>query len=266
MIKKIKIKPSKKLLKHWVETLIPPYDVFFFKELTIFDEINKDLITIKEYIKTFDDIRYINAYDHWDVKNNAKYVYIDYKNNLLSNLDVRDYIYKQQIKCCRGLILDGDKVLTNWLFNSLKYKDKEILTIKYAKEIDDWIGYDNGQMSKYIKNVANKFIKDDGCNCLAVSLYGATKDDNWLKDWTDENNFKSQLKKINYVKVNDDYNEDDIIVFKKDNQTIHACYCVDKELFLNKSGQSKFNPIVLLPFNDVKKDWNNCTIEIYRKT
>lgn len=265
MIKRIEIKPSKTLLKYWVETLIPPCDVFFFQELTNIKEIDNNLITISNYIKTFSDIKYINAYEHWNVKRNAKYVYVDYKNNLLTNTSNIDYIYKQQIACCRGLILHDNTILTNWLFKNLNYKEKENLTIKYAKEIDDWFGYTSVEIPIYIKEVANKFVKEDGCNCLATAIFGATQDNKILSEWLNEDKFLKKLQELNYKKVEKLCQPNDIIIFKNKGKILHACYCVDDKLFLNKSGQSRFNPIVLLSFDDIKKDWNNCIIEVYRK-
>ena len=264
MIKKIKIKPSKTLLKHWVDTLIPPYDVFFFQTKTNIKEIDNKLITINNYIKNFSDIKYINSYEHWNVKLNSKFVYVDYKNDLLDNTNYKDFIFEQQIKCCRGLILQDNTILTNWLFKTLNYKEKEKLTIKYAQEIDDWIGYNN-KVPLYIKKVANKFVKDDGCNCLAVAIYGASNNAEILSQWIQEDDFIKKLKELKYKKVKDIFKSNDIIIFKNKQNILHACYCVDNKLFLNKSGQSRFNPIVLLPFNEIKKDWDNCEIEIYRK-
>ncbi len=264
-MKKVNFKPSKALIKQWTQTLIPPYDVFFFKGYTNINEIDSNLISIDEYINEFSDIKYINAYEHWNVKTIAKYVYVDYNNNLLSNNKYKDYIYNQQIECCRGLILDNKTLLTNYLFNNLDYEQKEILVLKYAKEIDDWLGYLNTNIAPYIKKVANKFVEEDVCNCLAVTLYGATNNDLWLKDWTDENSFVNQLKELNYTKTNDNYYQDDIVVFKKNERIVHACYCVDGNLFLNKSGQSRFNPIVLLPLDSIIKDWQDCCYEILRR-
>lgn len=266
MIEKIELKPSKILLKHWVKTLIPPYDVFFFQNRTNIKEIDENLIAINNYLKNFSDIKYINAYEHWAVKNNSKFVYVDYNNNLLVGSINRNYIYDQQIKCGRGLVLQDNTVLTNWLFNSLKYAEKERLTIQYAKEIDDWFGYKNNTVPYYIKKIANKFVKTDGCNCFAVTIFGVTANNKILLQWLQKTDFLQMLKTLNYKKVKGGYLPNDVVVFKNKLNIVHACYCVDGELFLNKSGQSKFNPIVLLPFNNIKKDWDNCEIEIFRKT
>lgn len=261
-MKKVNFKPNKSMIKKWIQTLIPPYDVFFFKGYTNIYEIDTNLISIDEYLDKFSDIKYINAYEHWNIKTAARYVYVDYNNNLLSNDNYKEYIYNQQIECCRGLILDDKTLLTNYLFNNLDYKQKENLVIQYAKGIDDWFGYTNNNIQTYIKKVANKFVEEDGCNCLAVALYGATNNNLWLKDWTNENRFINQLKELNYTKTNNNYCQDDIVVFKKKNKIFHACYCVDGNLFLNKSGQSRFNPIVLLPLQNIINDWKDCEYEI----
>lgn len=231
MIKRIEIKPDEEMLKHWVDTLIPPYDVFFFQELSNIDVIDKNLITTKKYIQNFSDISYINAYEHWNVKNNSKFVYVDYKNNLLSNENNRNYIYKQQIKCCRGLILQDNTIITNWLFNTLTYNDKKNLTIKYAKEIDDWYGYINEKIPSHIKKIANKFVKVDGCNCLATTIYAVSKNNDILLQWMTENEFLIKLKELNYQKVEGTYRNNDVVVFKNKSKIIHAVIVLMKNCF-----------------------------------
>lgn len=277
MLKKVYIKPNKSIIKHWINTLIPEYDVFFFKDITNIKEIDNNLISIDEYLKTFSNIKYINAYEHWNVKNTAKYVYVDYTNNVLSNESIRNYFYEQQIECERGLVLDDvnrnlnkyfykDKIiLTNYLFANIDFKEKEEIVIQYAKSCDDWFGYVCCDMPMYIKKIANKFVNEDGCNCLSTTIYGATKDETVLFEWMNEECFLKRLVDLKYEKINDNYQTGDIIVFENDGKIIHACYCFCNELFLNKSGQSKFNPIVLLPFKNILNDWSNCKYFIYRK-
>lgn len=282
MKQKVSIKPNKKLIKDWVKNLIPFYDVFFFCDMTNINEIDNRLITMDEYIKNFSNIDYINAYEHWNVKIKAKYVYVDYDNSLLLNENNRNFIYQQQIKCGRGLVLDSENrdeklfkigmyqnkiILTNYLFNQLDYKHKEKLTIKYAKDIDDWYGYTTNDIPNYINQVANKFVECDGCNCLSTTIYGASCDDDILLKWLDGKFFAKKLKELKYLKKSTkDFKSTDIVVFMdKQQNVIHACYCVNKDLFLNKSGQSRFNPITLLPFEHIKNDWIDYEYYVFSK-
>lgn len=282
MKKKVIIKPQKELIKEWVGSLIPPYDVFFFCDKTNINEIDDGLITMDEYLKKFSNIEYINAYEHWNVKIKAKYVYVDYDNSLLLNDNNRNFIYQQQVECGRGLVLESENreneniklgmyqnklILTNYLFNRLDYKHKEKLTIEYAKDIDDWYGYTTNDIPDYINQVANKFIAIDGCNCLSTTIYGASCDDDILLKWLDGKFFAKKLKELKYVKKSTkDFKSTDIIVFiDKQQNIIHACYCVNKDLFLNKSGQSRFNPIVLLPFEHIIKDWSDYEYYVFSK-
>jgi hypothetical protein len=76
--------------------------------------------------------------------------------------------------------------------------------------------------------------------------------------------FLKRLVDLKYEKINDNYQTGDIVVFENDGKIMHACYYFCNELFLNKSGQSKFNPIVLLPFKNILNDWSNCKYFIYR--
>lgn len=280
-MKKIFFKPTNKTIKIWVKSLIPPKDVFFFNDITGIDEIDKNLIGIDKYLQKYSSLEYINAYEHWNVKNKAKFCYVDDKNNFLSNDKIRNLTYGQQIDCERGLILDCDNkemfskfknafynnkiILSNYLFSNLTYKDKKELCVSYAKSIDDWYGYLTCKIPRHIKKIANKFVKKDGCNCLSTTIYGATKDKHILNKWLDDKEFECKLKKLNYKQVKTNVKSNDIIVFKQDKKIVHACYCVDGELFLNKSGQTKYNPIVLLPFENILNDWQDCKYYIFRK-
>jgi hypothetical protein len=149
----------------------------------------------------------------------------------------------------------------------LDYKHKEKLTIEYAKDIDDWYGYTTNDIPNYINQVANKFVAIDGCNCLSTTIYGASCDDDILLKWLDVKFFAKKLKELKYVKKSTkDFKSTDIVVFiDKQQNVIHACYCVNKDLFLNKNGQSRFNPIALLPFEHIIKDWSDYEYYVFSK-
>ena len=54
MLKKVYIKPNKSIIKHWINTLIPEYDVFFFKDITAEDYslVHQILLSLKSILVT----------------------------------------------------------------------------------------------------------------------------------------------------------------------------------------------------------------------
>lgn len=277
---KMRISPTKKNINYWIKTLMPEHDVWFFRKKPTFDNCN--ILTIKEYLNKYDRMDYNNAYCHWLVKGNAKYVICDQGNWILTLTDEeRLFVYQEQIDCERGLIIEDcrmnvsniinkailkDKIiLSNAVFNKLSKKDKEIIVIQYAQEQDDWSTNDVKSSEKYLKMVANTFINHEGCNCLATVLYAITKDKNYLKKWITQQEFLNFFN--GYIEIsNEEFRSGDVVVFyDNDNCIQHSCFALNESLFLNKSGQSKFNPILALTFKEVCKDWNDLNYKILRK-
>ena len=162
-------------------------------------------------------------------------------------------------------MFDEKLILSNTLFNKLSSKVKEVLTISYAKEQDDWSALKLPEKLSEFKRISNVFIDNDGCNCLATVLYAISKDETYLQKWVTQQEFVENLS--NYKEINDNkFKRGDVVVFYGENNIQHACYSLDGKLFLNKSGQSKFNPILVLKFEDIYKDWDGLNYKILRKS
>ncbi len=273
------IKPSKNNIKYWINTLVPQYDVFFFRLKPKFKNI--EIMTLSEYLFQYDNINYNNAYCHWLVKKQAKYVIVD-KNNWFLQLNEEDQkkILLEQIHLERGLIIedcnglssglekfktDNRLVITNYLLKSLKTKDQKELVYRYAKEQDDWLYEDIIFKDSKLNKIANKFINNEGTNCLAIVLYCITKNKKYLSSWVDRKEFEENL--LSYSNVCDDNleNGDIICFYDNDNNIQHACFNVAYGYCLNKSGQSKYNPIVTREIEDIKQDWEGLKIVVKRK-
>lgn len=274
------IQPEKKNIKYWIKSLIPQKDVWFFRNKPSFADCN--ILTIDKYLEQYDLINYNNAYCHWLIKKYAKYVIVDESNSWIVSLNQfdRDAVYREQIKCERGLIIeniqefenvnsltemmcDDKMILSNATFKNLSNDIKESIVINYAKEQDDWSTY---KLPKEIKSfsIANKFIDNDGCNCLATVLFAITKNKQYLQQWVNQDEFIRDLGE--YVEMCDGvFQYGDVVIFYDDNNIQHSCFALNDRLFLNKSGQSKFNPILVLTFEDIKNDWQTLKYKVLRK-
>lgn len=273
--------PSKENIDYWIKTLLPSKDVWFFKQKPNF--YNVEIIDMANYLREYDSLEYINSYFHWLVKKNAKYVIIDETNWILSLTDKeRNFVYKEQIELERGLIIentsslsnnkeiadalcDNNIILSNSIFNSLDYALKEQLAIAYAKEQDNWTCYDIKIENTKLNAVKNSFINNEGTNCLAIVLYAITLDDKYLTSWVKQKEFNCLLADYNVIEKNKlEYG--DVLIFYDDNNTIHhSCFALGNNLFLNKSGQSKFNPVVVQSYENIVNDWQGLNLIIKRK-
>lgn len=274
------IKPEKKNIKYWIKSLIPPQDVWFFRRKPTF--VDCKILTIDKYLEQYDLINYNNAYCHWLIKNYAKYVIVDESNSWILSLSQcdRDIVYREQIKCERGLIIENIQqfdnikaltemicnnmiILSNATFKNLDNDIKEKIVINYAMEQDDWATYELPREIKSL-SIAKKFINNDGCNCLATVLFAITKNKQYLQQWVTQDEFVCNLN--GYIEINnEEFQYGDVVIFYDDNNIQHSCFALNDKLFLNKSGQSKFNPILVLTFDDIKNDWQTLRYKVLRK-
>lgn len=274
------VKPTNKNIKYWVKSLIPSKDVWFFKSKPTFKYV--DILDIKTYLNKFDKLEYNNAYCHWLIKN-AKYVIVDSSNWILKlTEEERNEVYRQQIELERGLIIencehllnnnfiktcifDNKIILSNAIFKNLHYKLKKELAVTYAKEQDSWNCLNLTISNKKINKVANKFLNVEGTNCLAIVLYALTLNKKYLNCWVQQSEFENFIN--NFIDIQQkEVKFGDIAVFYDENNIIqHACFALSTNEFLNKSGQSKFNPISVLDIKTIKEDWKNLKVVFKRK-
>jgi len=273
--------PTKQNIDYWIKTLLPSKDVWFFKQKPNF--YNVEIIDIEKYLIEYDCLEYINSYCHWLVKKNAQYVIIDESNWILSLTDKeRNFVYKEQIELERGLIIenasslinnkeiadalyDNKIILSNSTFNSLDYGIKEQLAIAYAKEQDDWACYDIKIENAKLNAIKNSFINNEGTNCLAIVLYAITLNDKYLTSWVNQEEFNCLLADYNIIE-NSKLEYGDVLIFYDENNVIqHSCFALGDDLFLNKSGQSKFNPVVVQSYENIVNDWQGLNLIIKRK-
>jgi len=276
---KNQINPTNKNIKFWVKSLIPSKDVWFFKSKPKFKDVQ--VLDIKTYLNKFNKLEYNNAYCHWLVKQ-AKYVIVENSNWILTLEEKeRNKVYAQQIELERGLIIenceqfvnnkvinvcvfDNKIILSNAIFKKLNYKLKKELAVAYAKEQDSWDCLNVVINNKKINKIANKFLNVEGTNCLAIVLYALTLNKKYLNCWVQQGEFEDIIKDFIEIKQSEvDFG--DIAVFYDENNTIqHACFALSKNEFLNKSGQSKFNPILILNIKTIKEDWKGLTVKFKR--
>lgn len=276
----ISFKPQNKLLKKWIDIFMNLDDIYFFSEKPNIKLLENHIISYSEYESKYSDFEYLNLYENWNLKKKAKYALID-KEGVISKLSTSELesVIHEQVLINRGYtvsilkedlldevikkFIDQDQiVLSHYLLQTLSSDKKKTLLLRYMQSIDDWWGYlVSSNLDNDLKKISNTFCEEHGTNCLAVTAYAITKNDCYLNKQVGEQEFIDILKKNLYYKIEDDnWKEKDIAVFLEDNRVVHACYCIKNHIFINKSGQNKLNPIVVLLMKDIVKDWPDCKL------
>lgn len=284
------LKPSKYVIDNWILNLLPEYDIYFLKELPSDLDLNLCLpMPVNEYFDhpVYSQLEYVNAYELWRISNKANYAIIDFSNwfDDLSRANQKQVLLNQY-ELNRGLVVSLDwfyidnkllennliknKVVMNRnLWESLSYQDKERFIYHYAQDWEDWnckTVSNEIDMDIDLISIVNTFTIKEGINCLSTVLYCLTHQENILKQWVHEKTFLIALEQLGYKETRDNKIErNTVIVFKDDEKIIHAAYIVSESLAINKSGQSKFNPIKLVDIDILIKEWNPLHYVIYRR-
>jgi len=135
----------------------------------------------------------------------------------------------------------------------------------------------NDVKSEYptIAYLLNTFGKMNGPNCLGAVLAALNEDevnqDSILSKWVLPPEFYEELKKKDYMKINtSSIQQNDVLIWGKDQNTLHSCFVLSNELVFNKQGQTMFNPYQCVPLADVLNNWkwvqtSGGQLSIYRK-
>lgn len=274
-----KLQPTPKELNNLKKYLIPKVDIYFFKKYPEYNNINKsDIITVEKFkaTKYYNKLQYINFYETWHTLKEANYIWID-KKCIFKKLPKEEEIavLKEQLEISPGNIIpikinqtiyqqNNNFVITNESWKELSEEEKDKLIFKIIEEYEDNTTYPlNFEVDAKIKKIINTYLTKSDCNCLALTLYAKTKNKKYLHMWVNEETFYNNIKDRKEIKPKE-LKANDIVVFMKDNKIIHSSYYLGKNLFLNKSGQSPFNPITLKTLNDLKQEWQNTIVKIYR--
>ncbi|MFA7589378.1 MAG: hypothetical protein WCY22_03360 [Acholeplasmataceae bacterium] len=285
---KIEIKPTKTTIESWIETLIPKGDLFlWYGPYPAFKQNGYLVIPKEEFLQhpEYTQIAMNNAYQYWLFDKKALSYIIIAEADWVFKLPEAEQkeLFKQQITLNRGLIVptpNGLKlepkfqnailtkklVLTNELFYSLPKQIKEEIVINIAKDFDEWESYKSTFISdRHLLEIVNTFAIEEGINCFSTTLYAITEDLFIFKQWVHPETFINKLTESGYKLVDKmDFLKKDILVIKQKGKIIHAAYTIGNNVFLNKNGQMKFNPIKIVDLEYLQQQFTG-EIICYRK-
>jgi len=279
------------MLQLWAENLIPkPRDVWYWDNSPLdFDLTSCHVMTREAYRAdaVYNTISYDNAYLSWLMPSEAVQLIIS-DPEWIGDLpgDDRQRVLQKQVKLKRGLIFSADwfgdlpaelqeflvddqVVLGRSIWESLPtgIQHRALRAEQRRWEEVDCYPVPEGAPA-HVRAVANTFIPQEGTNCFAIAAYGATGHAWLLREWFKPPAFHALLEANRYQPVPaPEPIADDIVIFERDGDTIHAVWCVGSDRFLNKNGQSWISPVRIVDWEMLKTEWPEATsTTIYRRS
>ncbi|MGC4189985.1 MAG: hypothetical protein QM589_01960 [Thermomicrobiales bacterium] len=284
------VQPPPEMLRLWAEHLIPaPRDVWYWDNSPLdFDLTGCQVMTRDAYRAdaAYNTISYDNAYLSWKMPSEVVQLIIS-DPEWIGDLpgDDRQRVLQKQVDLKRGLVfsagwfgdlpaelqeflVDDQVVLGQSVWASLP---TDILHHVLRAEQRRWDEVDcypvPANAPAHVRAVANSFIPQEGTNCFAIAAYGATENAWLLREWFKPPAFHALLEANRYQPVPaSEPIADDIVIFERDGDTMHAAWCATHDRFLNKNGQSWFNPVRIVNWEMLKAEWPEATrTTIYRR-
>ncbi|MGG2028034.1 hypothetical protein AB1282_20245 [Gottfriedia sp. S16(2024)] len=181
--------------------------------------------------------------------------------------------------------IDGTKMITlqGFLWKALPYQIRIYILLYVANMFVDMdstsdITYLNALKSEYltIASLLNTFGSNNGPNCLGAVLAALQKDEgkltSYLNKWVLPAEFYEELENKDYVRIkSSSIQPNDVLIWEKDQNTLHSCFVLSNGLVFNKQGQTMFNPYQCLPLEHVLNNWSwvqssGGQLKIYRKS
>lgn len=274
-------------LTYWDEHLIPDLDVWHWDDDPLAFGLSGCLVMSREdYVKhpTFQDIRYVNAFLQWKIPSEVSHVIISgptWITHLPS--EDRSRILQKQVALGRGLIMplsflegvpksvqsfiaDEHIVLCHASWDRLPESTRRMLLLHEQRRWDDIECLPvPPDIPPHIRIIANTFGHVEGSNCLGTTAYCITGEA-WMREfWMFQPAFLDIITRHGYSPIAVAIPEPgDVVTFTSDEILVHAAYCLDHDRFLNKNGQSSFNPVRVVDRAGLTADWPDAITTIYR--
>ncbi|MCA9833782.1 MAG: hypothetical protein KC435_07560 [Thermomicrobiales bacterium] len=223
-----------------------------------------------------------NAFILWAISKETQQVIIDDGSwrASLTSIQLAD-ARAQQIRLGRGLCFpgewvprlqreetDGRLVFDQRLWESMS--DDEQRTV-IQNQLIDWdepitLPIPDGAPT-HIRGVTNRFLPTEGVNCFAIAIYAATQRESLLHQWLVTEDFQTALSGNGFgERESSDIVAGDILTFATEMGIIHAAYALGADRFLNKNGQSMFNPVRIVDLATLQREWPESELSVWRRS
>jgi hypothetical protein len=298
---------TKEVLQSWYQKFVPNIDYFYFVErpgyVSVMDrasvELSLDIKTSFLPWNVTSNAHYVSVVSNdeflmWEeeiqkavlreqIRLNRGYIFE--LEELLNVLGESISVDEWNLLEAYAIDHEGKKMVTlqGFLWKDLSDHAKTSILLYIAKMFVDMDSISfttdlDAVKSEYprIATLLNTFGKMNGPNCLGAVLSALQENEDKLSSvlskWVLPSEFYEELKKMNYEKVSTtNIQPNDILVWEKDQNTLHSCFMLSRGLVFNKQGQTMFNPYQCIPLENVLSNWNwvessGGHLHIYRKS
>ena len=278
------LSPTQKDIDYWVETFLPPKDIYYLDGSTVLSNLEGTEILSAENLLGHPDygsMAYANTYEYWNLDPALVKQVLVAPPGWFAALPMpeRAVLFHQQVQLKRGMVfgldvlhshafrkmiqhagIDGKLVLNHYLWNRLELNLKQQTTERVAKY---WESFECEPCPEdaptWVKACANSFVHFEGANSFGAALFAASGDAAWLEKWIWQEEFIGSLAGLAYQEARrSEPVPGDVTVFYDDSEReAHACYQLSNGLVLNKSGQSKYQALKVIKYAQILEDWKN---------
>ena len=276
------LSPTQKDIDYWVETFLPPKDIYYLDGVYIPDRLEGTELLPPEGLLAhleYGSMAYTNAYEYWKMDPGlVKQILVAPPDWFVAlPMPERAMLFRQQVQLKRGLVfgldvlhghafrkmiqhagVDGKLVLNHYLWNRLELNLKQQTTERVAKY---WESFDCEPCPEdapdWVTDRANSFLHIEGANGFGAALFAASGDASWLEKWVWQEEFLGSLASLGYQEAghSEPLPGDVTVFYDESRREVHACYQLSNGLVLNKSGQSKYQALKVVPYVQVLEDW-----------
>lgn len=218
-------------------------------------------------------IEMANAFITWAITSKTISIVIDdgHWRDLLSPEEL-DHARSLQIQLKRGLCfpspLDGTTlVLDQRVWSELTDVQRNTIVRNQLADWDEPVTLPCPENAPaHIRSIANRFLMVEGANCFATVAYAVTGDDTFILRWIWQDELRRILTDAGYVESTDTTPESgDVMAISIDNVLVHAAFVIAPDRLLNKNGQSSFNPVWIIDFATLQREWPDGETIILRR-
>lgn len=283
------VHPSEATIAFWTSNLIPELDLWYWNDSPIDVDLTGCQVVPREALSThptLSEIHYINAYCRWQRSPETHQILLADR-GWVTRLhdDERFRVLAMQVELKRGL------VYPRWQFDSIPPEleryvvgDTLVLGGSIWSELPDdlrrpfvlreSLAWDDhayfplpDDAPDHLQAMANTFIDDvHGANCLSTTAFCFTGEPQVLHRWMFQLEFGGLLERSGYrPSLTEPPETGDVVTFAQDGTIQHATFCVGPNRYLNKNGQTMFNPIKVVDQVMLDEVWADHDRVIYRR-
>lgn len=234
---------------------------------------------------TLSEIHYINAYCRWQRSPETQQILLAGRGWITRlHEDERSRVLAMQVDLDRGLVYPrsrfdsipptlerygvGDTlVLGGSIWSELPDDLRRQFVLRESLAWDDHACFRlPADAPDHLHGMANTFIDVHGANCLSTTAFCFTGEPQVIRRWMFQPEFAGLFERSGYrPSLAATAGSGDVVTFAQDGTIQHATFCVGPNRYLNKNGQTMFNPIKVVDQAMLDEAWADHDRVIYRR-